>query len=239
MAQTAEDSLPEGTISEKNSEILHRILIAVERKERKWWVEILCAIVLSLATLSSAWCTYQSTLWRSVQTIRTAASNSAARKSAAATVAAVQGRAFDASMFIQYLEAQSRKDEAMEKFLYSRFRPEMKKALDAWLKTDPLNNPSAPLSPFKMAEYSQPEMIEAARQDEQGSIQRSKIEEANTIANNYVLLTVRFASVLFLGGIAGMMQTRRLRLTVLLIALIIFTVTVVNLVTIPICTPGS
>jgi hypothetical protein len=32
--------------------------------------------------------------------------------------------------------------ERHEKFLFDRFRPEMKKAVDAWLKTDPFNKPT-------------------------------------------------------------------------------------------------
>ena len=46
-----------------------------------------------------------------------------------------------------------------------RFRPEFKAAFDAWIKTDPLNNPDAPPSPTYMPEYVQPEIDEAEELD--------------------------------------------------------------------------
>ena len=115
--------------------VLQRILRAVEKDERTRWVEITCAVVLSLATTASAWCAYQATLWSGVQTFRLAASNKAGRDATAASLLAIQIRTFDGSMLISYLEAQSRGDKKMENFLYQRFRPESKKAIEAWLKT--------------------------------------------------------------------------------------------------------
>lgn len=47
-----------------------RILEAVDRDHRGRWVEIASAVILSLATMSTAWCAYQATLWSGVQTFR-------------------------------------------------------------------------------------------------------------------------------------------------------------------------
>lgn len=90
--------------------------------DRNQWLEVTSAIVLSLATTASAWCAYQATLWNGVQTFNLAAANDANRRASAATFAAMQGRAFDASMIISYLEAMTRGDEKMERVLYQRFR---------------------------------------------------------------------------------------------------------------------
>src|SRR5579864_2795090 len=103
------------------------------------------------------------------------------------------------------------------------------------LKTDPFNNPAAPLGPLKMAEYVQPELAEAKRQDEQSAREYAAAMQANQNADTYVLLTVLFASVLFFGGIAGTLDSRRLRISILSIALALFVVTVVYLGTMPIC----
>ena len=75
---------------------------------------------------------------------------------------ALDKRSFDGSMLISFFEAKTRGDQKMEDILHQRFRPETKVALDAWLKTDPVNNSSAPAHPFKLAEYVQPDLAEAA-----------------------------------------------------------------------------
>ena len=232
---TADKPSPNEFTPAKTAETLQKILAAVEKDERTRWVEITCAVVLSLATMSSAWCAYQATLWSGVQTFRLAAAQKAGRESAAATMAALQLQAFDASMFISYMNAKNEGNERQEKFLFKRFRPEMKVAIEAWLKTDPFDNPKAPQGPFKMAEYTQPELEDSKRHDERSAQEHAAAEHANQRSDTYVLLTVLFASVLFFGGIAGTIESHRLRVTILAMALTFFVITLAFLATMPIC----
>jgi len=232
---TAGMSSPKELTPQETATILQRILVAVEKDERTRWVEVTCAVVLSLATMSSAWCAYQATLWSGVQTFRLAAALKAGRESSGANITALQLQAFDASMFISYMQAKNEGNERQETFLFKRFRPEMKKAVEAWLKTDPFNDPKAPQGPFKMSEYAQPELEEAKRHDEQFAQEHAAAQHANENSDTYVLLTVLFASVLFFGGIAGTLQSHRLRVTILSIALAFFVVTLAFLGTMPIC----
>jgi hypothetical protein len=201
------ESLPQDT-----NELLVRILSAVEPAKRKPGFELACAIVLALATTASAWCAYQSKLWGGVQL-----------------------RAFDAAMFIAYMQARIERNKDMEAFLAQRFRPEMKPAVEAWLRLDPLNNPAAPPSPFRMAEYAQAETVEAARQAELATKAMAATGEARRNSDDYVLLTVVFASVLFFGGIARAFDSRRLRIVLAALAVLLFLGTVVALTTMPIC----
>ena len=226
---------PKELTSQETAALLQRVLAAVEKDERTRWVEITCAVVLSLATMSSAWCAYQATLWGGVQTFRLAAAQHEGRKSTAATVAALQLQAFDASMFISYMNAKNEKNKDQAEFLFKRFRPEMKVAIEAWLKTDPFNDPKAPQGPFKMAEYTQPELEKAKSHDEQFAKEHAAAEHANENSDTYVLLTVLFASVLFFGGIAGTIESHRLRVAILAMALTFFVVTLAVLATMPIC----
>lgn len=231
----AEEAAKKELTPQETAALLQRVLAAVEKQERHHWAEIACAVVLSLATMSTAWCAYQSNLWSGVQAFRLAAANKAGRESAAATFAAQQARAFDASMFINYIQAKHDGNRRHEEFLFNRFRPETKRALEAWLKTDPFNNPAAPAAPFKMAEYVQPELEEARRKDQLAAQEHAAAEAANEHGDNYVLLTVLFASVLFFGGIAGTLDSRRLRVVILAIAFLLFAATVACLATMPIC----
>ena len=186
--------------SPQSAALLERILIAVEKDKRSRWVEIGCAVVLSLATTASAWCAYQSTLWGGVQTFRLHAATTASRKAGELNIAALEFRSFDASIALSFMDAVARGDEQQQKFLRGRFRPELKKAMDAWLATDPLHNPDAPRGPFIMAEYVQQELLDAKRLEELATEQFSAAQHANETSDTYVLLTVMFASVLFFGG---------------------------------------
>ncbi len=230
-----EQPAPTEPTPQETAAVLQRILHAVEKDKRTRWVEITCAVVLSLATTSSAWCAYQATLWGGVQTFRLAAAQKAGRESTSTTINALQLQAFDAAMFISYMNAKNEGNERQEKFLFQRFRPEMKKAVEAWLKTDPFNDPKAPQGPFKMAEYFQPELEKAKSHDAQFALEHAAAEHANENSDTYVLLTVLFASVLFFGGIAGTIDSHRLRVMILGIALVLFVVTLAVLGTMPIC----
>ena len=224
------ESLPPDT-----TELLRRVLDAVEPAKRKPGFEVACAIVLALATTASAWCAYQSKLWGGVQAARAGAAVRAGREGAVNSLAAMQLRAFDASMFIAYMQARIEGNTGMEAFLAQRFRPEMKSAVEAWLKLDPLNNPAAPPSPFRLAEYAQAETVEAARQAELASKAMAASGEARRNSDDYVLLTVVFASVLFFGGIARAFDSRPLRTALAALAVLLFLGTLVALTTMPIC----
>jgi len=217
------------------TELLQRILNAVEPAKPRHGFEIACAIVLALATTASAWCAYQSKLWGGAQMARANAAVRASREGAVNSLAAVQMRAFDASMFIAFMQARLERNTAFEAFLAERFRPEMKPAVEAWLKLDPLNNPGAPPSPFRMAEYAQAETAEVARQEELAAKAMAASREARRCSDNYVLLTVVFASVLFFGGIARAFDSRRLRIVLAALAVLLFLGTLVVLTTMPVC----
>ncbi len=232
---TAAKPSPQELTPQETSVLLHRILKAVEKDQRGRWVEMACAAILSLATMSTAWCAYQSTLWSGVQTFRLAAANKANRASSSAHIEAIQLRAYDATMGISWMQAKHEGNQSQEQFLFDRFRPEMKKAVEAWLKMDPFNNPEAPPGPLKMAEYVQPELVEASRLAERSAQEYAAAQQANKTSDTYVLLTVLFASVLFFGGIAGASDSRRLRIAIMSIALALFVVTIIFLATMPIC----
>ena len=100
--------------SRETADLLRRILHAVEPGKPKPGFEIACAIVLALATTASAWCAYQSKLWGGAQMARSNAAVRAGREGAVNSLAAVQTRTFDASMFIAFMEARLSGNTAME-----------------------------------------------------------------------------------------------------------------------------
>ena len=86
-----------------------------------------------------------------------------------------------------------------------------------------------------MAEYVQPELLEAEHQQKEAEKMEATARQANQFSDRYLLLTVSFATVLFFGGVIGTFRSRRLQLTAFAIAVLLFVVIVVGLWTMPIC----
>jgi hypothetical protein len=214
--------------------MLRRFLENAEKGHRRNRVEIACAVILALATMSSAWCAYQSKPWSGVQSAKAGAANSANQKASENRLTAFEYRSMEAAVFVKYLEAQKAGNEKDAAFLESRLFPHTKTALKAWLKTDPFHNPKAPRSPFLMPEYKQPLWEEAKKLDQKAAGFLVEAKEASQNSDTYVLLTVLFASVLFSGGIGGTFQSLPLRRTVLTIGVVLFLTTFTGLATMPV-----
>ncbi len=216
-------------------EKLDRLNTTVERSRRRPWADYYCAVVLSLATVGSAWCAYQSARWSGVQTFRLAKANSAGRDAAAHHADVTMWVTFDAQMFLNYVEAKERGDAKFAEFLHERFRPEARVAVDAWLKLNPLNDPTAPKHPFQLQEYDPRDRKAAAKATEESAHYFQLASDANDSSDRYTLLTVLFASVLFFAGISGTLQSRMLRIAFILMASVLFVGTMIVLAGLPFC----
>jgi hypothetical protein len=198
-----------------------------------WWTDVISALLLGLAAVASGWAAYQSALWGGEQTFALNESNSADREAATLETRSGQLRAMDLGVFIQYLQAFSRKDKQLADFLYQRFRPEMKPAVDAWLATRPLLNPEAPRSPFVMEEYHL-HIDDEAREYDRSRLENLKAAQiADKNSDRYVLMTVPFAIVSLLSGMCTKFRLLRVRIAVLGLAFILFIVAAVILAFLP------
>ncbi len=205
--------------------MIRRTWELLEASHRKSRVELLCAIILSLATTSSAWCAYQSKLWSGVQGARGGIAGGAAAQASQSRLKAMQIRSMEEALIIKIFEAHRDKNLDIADFYSARLPPQTQVALRAWWKTKPLTNPKAPATPFAMDEYDQPELIEAAEHDKVAAEASAAGARAGRNSDTYVLLTVMFASVLFFGGIGGTFSSRRLRRAMMYIALVLFLLT--------------
>jgi hypothetical protein len=86
-----------------------------------------------------------------------------------------------------------------------------------------------------MPEYALDLSAEEARQAESAAAAQAGTRQARQISDNYVLLTVIFASVLFLGGMARLFEGRPLRAALAGLAVVLFLVTLGALATMPLC----
>ncbi len=198
------------------------------------WVKLLSAILLSLATVLTAWCGYQARRWSSLQTTNYTLASSYRAQAAQATNQMLLQQNMQVGLFVQYAAALSADNDKLADFLYQRFPQELRMATDAWLAADPLHNPTAPGTPFNLPAYVLPEQAQAAQLDVKAKEAFEVANEASEKGDTYVLYTILFAAVLFLAGISGKFQWRLVDTLLITIGAIVFVVGVVILIGSPV-----
>jgi hypothetical protein len=161
--------------------------------------------LISIAAVLTALCGYQSGRWGgqqmrlyNVANADRIASAQAAGKSNALTLV-------DVITFLNYVNAVSAGDTRKAVFLYARFRPEMRPALEAWIASKPLKNPNAPSSPFVMPQYALRTTAKAKADAQTADTNFRAAQEANRRSDDFLLLTVVFSGVSFMAGISTKM----------------------------------
>jgi hypothetical protein len=200
---------------------------------RDRWLEFGATVLLALATVATAWASYQARQWTGEQAQSYSRANAARVESTRATGTANQLSAIDVATFIQWVDATAHKDTALASFYRQRFRPEFKPAFAAWLATNPLTTPSAPPSPFAMPEYRLAANVKADSLQRTAGVNAAKAEVANRRANDYVGAVVLFASSLFFAGIGMKLRTTGARTAIILMGGGLFIGTAIWLATQP------
>lgn len=160
-------------------------------------LELMSAALMALATVLSAWCANQATRWDGIQTSRFDAANAARTDAVRLFTVALQLSILDEQLFTQYVVAVEAGNTRLAAVMRQRLRPELRAAVQTWLATHPLTDPRAPSSPFAMAAYSSTGSAAAQAQLELAERRVEAAEVANQYSDNYVVLTVLAASVLF------------------------------------------
>jgi hypothetical protein len=185
-------------------------------------LEIIAALLLSITTIATAWSAYQSSRWGGHMSILLNEAGAARTQESQQLALANSQTAIDVGVFLQYAEAIADENESLADFLHARFRPEMKVAVDAWLATEPLQNPEAPSTPFDMPEYSLAASVEAARLNALAEEKGAAARAANQQGDDYTLLTIMFASTLFFAGISTKFQSLRIATFLLILGWLLF-----------------
>lgn len=182
---------------------------------REHILEIISALLLSLATLGIAWSGYQAARWSGFQAeMYTKASTARSLANRNATIAAEQSD-HDLINFNHWLEAKTQGREDLAALYERRFRREFRPAFAAWVASDPLNDTDAIASPLREREYVLKRAVRAERLEAVGDARFEAGREATENADDYVFVTVFFAIVLFFAGISLRFQWYPMRVIVL------------------------
>jgi hypothetical protein len=194
------------------------------------WLEIAAAIVLAMASLLTAWSSYQAARWSRVQALQSASVVAKLLESTRLSNLGGQDSLIDLITFTNWLQAYSTDNQPLADFYRNRFRKEFKPAFEAWVALKPTTNPDAPSSPFVMPEYKPARQQQANDlQSEAGEIQK-QVRAASDNAGYYVRNTLFLASALFFVGISRMFSQPKVRVTIQVIALLLLLVGLYNVI---------
>lgn len=195
--------------------------MAQKHFSREDWIELAATVLLSLATIVAAWSAYQSTRWSGDQAQKmTAAAASRIQATQQNTAFSTQVQ-LDVVSWITYLEHLQEGDENGAAFLRERFRAEFVPAFEAWMALTP-EGETPPGTPFDLAEYQPAAKLAAERLNAEADALSALAAEANQIGDNFVLVAVVMASVLFFAGVGTKVKRRPLRLFMLFFGIALF-----------------
>lgn len=204
-----------------------------EAAEKKKWVEPIAALLMALATLSTAWCSFESAAWTRKSNRLMNEFNALERKAGVLTVQGMQQASIHTAMFMQALAAHEAGNEKLVNFYVERFPAELRKAYDAWLAQKPFENPNADPHPFVPRLYETPGTREAAEATAKAAESRRQAGAAGSVSGQYLANTVLFAAVLFFANAAGKFEQRRVRVVAFAFAIAVFLFAVVRTVMLP------
>jgi hypothetical protein len=204
-----------------------------ELQERKRWVEPVTALLMALATLSTAWCSYQSAAWTRKSNRLMNEFNALERKAGLLSIQGIQQATIHTTMFMQMLAAQQAGNEKLVNFYVERFPPDVRKAFDAWLAQKPLENPKADPHPFVPNLYQVPGTREAAEANAKAASSLQKARNAGNVSGQYLANTVLFAAVLFFASASGKFEQRRVRVVAFAFAVAVFAFAVMRTAMLP------
>jgi hypothetical protein len=205
-----------------------------QRQERKKWVEPVTALLMALATLSTAWCSFESAAWTRRSNRLMNEFNALERKAGLLTMQGTQQATIHAAMFMQLLAAQQAGNEKLVSFYVERFPQDVRKAYDTWLAQNPFENPNADPHPFVPKLYEPRGTREAAEATTKAATSQREAGAAGSISGQYLANTVLFATVLFFASASGKFEQRRVRLVAFSFAAAVFIFAVVRTATLPI-----
>ena len=201
--------------------------------QKKKWVEPVAALLMALATLSTAWCSFQSAAWTRKSNRLMNQFNALERKAGVLTVQGMQQATIHTGMFMQALAAHEAGNDKLVNFYVERFPADLRKAYDAWLAQKPFENPNADRHPFVSRLYETPGTHEAAEATAKAARSQQQAGAAGSVSGQYLANTVLFAAVLFFANAAARFEQRRVRVVAFGFAVAVFLFAVVRTAMLP------
>jgi hypothetical protein len=197
------------------------------------WVETACAILMAVASLGTAWTSYEVSRWAGRSGEKAGASAALERKANLMRIEGFQVQGAQLQVFLEYVAAHMSGNAALEHWFVDRFPPELKKAFDTWIAQKPFENAGAPLHPFLPGIYEMRFTKEIEESLKESARLADDSRTAGVVASSYLSTTIVLATVLFFEGITARLGTSKLRLGTFWFGAVLFLISIVRVVTLP------
>lgn len=194
---------------------------------------IIEAVLLAAVAVLAAWSGYSSAKWSTESRLKLAQASAARTEAGTDELGAMSQRNFDSSTFNAWFVAYVAGNPQKEAVAEQRFTPNFRAAFDAWMATDPTTNPNAEPGPTYMPEYKQPQAVSATALNNKADQLYSEGSTDGSRSDDYVRITVYFATVLFLVAISGHFRVRSARIGLIVVGVGILVFSVTQLVSLP------
>jgi hypothetical protein len=184
-------------------------------------LELLTVVILSVTTILTAWSAFQSSKWGGAMSIAFSQASSARIEAARLDGTANQRQAVHVGLWTQWVDATSTGDEARAEFLEQRFPEPLATAHVDWVALEPLTNPDAASSPFVLPSYALEARDLAVEADARADEKFAEALANNQRGDNYTLMAVLFAAVLFFTAMSSRVRHPRSQLTLLGLAIVL------------------
>lgn len=187
-------------------------------ERRSFRIDLLSTLLLGAGAVATSWSSYQATRWSGVQADQYSRANTIRIQASEHLTTAGQLRGVDIAAFGAWLRAYAEHRATEAEFYERRFRREFVPAFDAWVASKPKENPAAAATPFELTEYRLHDLEQATQLDRAADAATEVARTANQQSDDYVLVTVLFAIVLFFAGLAPQVKWGHGQVAMLVIA---------------------
>jgi hypothetical protein len=199
---------------------------------RRAKLELVAVILLSATTILTAWTAFQASKWGGAMSIAFSEASSSRVESSRLDGAGNVRISNHIGLWTQWATAAGEGNGEVSDFLVERFPEPLSTAHQDWLAAGGVA-PEAPSSPFEVPSYVLPEKVEAAAWERRAGDRFAAALENNQRGDNYTILTVLFAAVLFFTAMSTRVRAFRSQQALLGVALVLGAVGLVLLVTFP------
>jgi len=193
-----------------------------ERRERA--LEIVEGFLLALVAIATAWSGYQAAKWDGREAELYGKSSRIRLTAEGLQTRGGQEQLYDAQTVNSWLEAEVTGKTAVARVYAGRIRPEVRPAFRAWVKTDPVHNPNAPVGPIQMPQYRNRLLARSAELRAEASAVFDEGTTARERGDRYVRVTVLLATVLFLIALSQRFDLLGVRLGLFGVALVLIVI---------------
>jgi hypothetical protein len=188
-------------------------------KDKSKVLETIALVLLSVTAILTAWCGFESSKWGGEMSIAFSRASTTRLEAARYQGTANNARQEDLTIYAVFVQAVATNDERLASYVRDRFTPWFKVAFEAWTADGRKAN-----SPFAMPEYVPPGSKESRAADQRADSLFAQALVNNQRGDNYTLLTVLAALVLFFAAISTRLNRRPLQWAALGLAIVLFIV---------------